>query len=172
MCVCVCVCVCLCVCVCACVSDLSVHCVCTCSDSVYVFNHRAILAEWFKGTDSKNDALVFGKLIHAGWCPAQSNITSPGCRSAGVEFIPIVAETLGGLAEDTIHIIWSFGEAIAQRVGPQDSMLPAPNICSTVLLLPCGGGIPPFGCIAFQPSPPQWTVYCSVCVCVCVCVCA
>ena len=37
-----------------------------CIDSVYVFNHRAILAEWFKGTDSKNDALVFGKLIHAG----------------------------------------------------------------------------------------------------------
>ena len=30
-----------------------------------VFNHRAILAEWFKGKDSKNEALVFGKLIHA-----------------------------------------------------------------------------------------------------------
>ena len=48
-----------------------------------MFNHRAILAEWFKGTDSKNDALVFGKLIHAGWCPAQTNITShwvPVCR--------------------------------------------------------------------------------------------
>ena len=53
----------------------------------------------------------------------QRKLTShlAGCRSAGVEFIPIVAETLGGLAEDTIHIIWSFGEAIAQRVGPQDS---------------------------------------------------
>ena len=48
----------------------------TCIDSVYVFNHRAILAEWFKGIDSKNDALVFGKLIHAGRCPAQTNITS------------------------------------------------------------------------------------------------
>ena len=48
-----------------------------------MFNHRAILAEWFKGTDSKNDALVFGKLIHAGRCPAQTNITShcvPVCR--------------------------------------------------------------------------------------------
>ena len=53
----------------------------------------------------------------------QRKLTShlTGCRSAGVEFIPIVAETLGGLAEDTIHIIWSFGEAIAQRVDPQDS---------------------------------------------------
>ena len=53
----------------------------------------------------------------------QRKLTShlTGCQSAGVEFIPLVAETLGGLAEDTIHIIWSFGEAIAQRVGPQDS---------------------------------------------------
>ena len=72
-----------------------------------MFNHSAILAEWFKGTDSKDDdALVFGKLIHAGRCPAQTNITSNWvliCR-AGVEFIPLVAETLGGLAEDTIHI--------------------------------------------------------------------
>ena len=34
----------------------------------------------------------------------QRKLTShlAGCRSAGVEFIPIVAETLGGLAEDTI----------------------------------------------------------------------
>ena len=32
-----------------------------------------------------------------------------------------MAETLGVLAEDTIHVIRSFGEAIAQRVGPQDS---------------------------------------------------
>ena len=55
----------------------------TCIDSVYVFNYRAILAEWFEGTDSKNEALVFGKLIHAGRCPAQTNITSrwvPVCR--------------------------------------------------------------------------------------------
>ena len=53
----------------------------------------------------------------------QRKLTShlAGCRSAGVEFIPIVAETLGVLAEDTIHVIRSFGEAIAQRVGPQDS---------------------------------------------------
>ena len=53
----------------------------------------------------------------------QRKLTShlTGCRSAGVEFIPLVVETLGVLAEDTIHIIWSFGEAIAQRVGPQDS---------------------------------------------------
>ena len=43
------------------------------------------------------------------------------CRSAGVDFIPIMTEVLGGLAEDTISIIRSFGEAIGQRVGPQSS---------------------------------------------------
>ena len=43
------------------------------------------------------------------------------CRSAGVDFIPVVAETLGGLAEDTIFIIRFLGEAIAQRSTPQES---------------------------------------------------
>ena len=42
----------------------------------------------------------------------------PSCRSAGVDFIPIVAETLGGLAEDTISTISTLGMAITQRVGP------------------------------------------------------
>ena len=56
----------------------------------------------------------------------QRKLTShlAGCRSAGVEFIPIVAETLGGLAEDGRTPSTSSGRlgwAIAQRVGPQDS---------------------------------------------------
>ena len=42
----------------------------------------------------------------------------PSCRSAGVDFIPIVAGTLGGLAEDTISTISTLGMAISQRVGP------------------------------------------------------
>ena len=42
----------------------------------------------------------------------------PSCRSAGVDFIPIVAKTLGGLAEDTISTISTLGMAITQRVGP------------------------------------------------------
>ena len=43
------------------------------------------------------------------------------CCSAGVEFIPIVLETLGGLAEDTITTTQCIGKAMAQRVTPQDS---------------------------------------------------
>ena len=37
------------------------------------------------------------------------------CRSTGVSFIPIVAETLGGLGEDSINTIRAIGEAINQR---------------------------------------------------------
>ena len=47
-----------------------------------------------------------------------ANLPSCICRSAGVDFIPIVAETLGGLAEDTISTISTLGMAITQRVGP------------------------------------------------------
>ena len=42
------------------------------------------------------------------------------CRSAGVDFIPIVAETLGGLAKDTISMIRLIGRALGQRSNPSD----------------------------------------------------
>ena len=42
------------------------------------------------------------------------------CRSAGVDFIPVVAETLGGLAKDTISMIRSIGRALGQRSNPSD----------------------------------------------------
>ena len=55
------------------------------------------------------------------------------CRSAGVDFIPLVAETLGGLAEHSSAIIHSIGKAIAQRVTPpRRTLLPAPSTYSTV----------------------------------------
>ena len=37
------------------------------------------------------------------------------CRAVGVDFIPIVMETLGGLAKDTISTVQSIGMAIDQR---------------------------------------------------------
>ena len=43
------------------------------------------------------------------------------CRSAGLHFIPLVAKTLGGLADDTIQTVRSIGKAIADRVGTTDS---------------------------------------------------
>ena len=76
----------------------------------------------------------------------QRKLTShlAGCQSVGVEFIPIVVKTLGVLAEDTIHVIRLFGEAIAQRVGPQDSAT-----CTKHLFHRVATALwPPFGCIA------------------------
>ena len=39
-----------------------------------------------------------------------------------MDFIPIVMETLGGLAEDSIATLRSLGKAIAQRVGSDTSV--------------------------------------------------
>ena len=38
----------------------------------------------------------------------------PACRSVGIDSIPFVTETLGGLAEDTIHTLRTLGKAIGQ----------------------------------------------------------
>lgn len=38
------------------------------------------------------------------------------CRSAGVDFVLVVAETLDGLAEETTGTIRAIGKAISQRV--------------------------------------------------------
>ena len=42
------------------------------------------------------------------------------CRSTGTDFIPLVAETLGGLDRDTIRTVKSIGHAIADRSGSPD----------------------------------------------------
>ena len=51
-------------------------------------------------------------------CKLASNLLA--CRSTGTNFIPLVAETLGGLAEDTIHTVRSINRAIADRAGSPD----------------------------------------------------
>ncbi len=43
------------------------------------------------------------------------------CRSSGTDFVPLVAETLGGLAEDTIRTITIISRAIENRCGTSDS---------------------------------------------------
>ena len=45
------------------------------------------------------------------------------CCSTGTDFIPLVAETLGGLAEDTIRTVATIGRAIADRSGSPDPSL-------------------------------------------------
>ena len=43
------------------------------------------------------------------------------CRSTGTDFVPLVAETLGGLAEDTISTITAIGRVADDRFGSADS---------------------------------------------------
>ena len=43
------------------------------------------------------------------------------CHSSGIDFIPLVAKALGGLAEDTIHTITNISRAIDDKYGPSDS---------------------------------------------------
>ena len=47
-----------------------------------------------------------------------SNLSA--CRSSGIDFVPVVAETLGGLAEDAITIISAIGRAVSDRVSSDD----------------------------------------------------
>ena len=42
------------------------------------------------------------------------------CRSVGMDFIPLVAETLGGLAKDTIRMTRAIGKALGKRTNPDD----------------------------------------------------
>ena len=79
------------------------------------------------------------------------------CRGAGVEFSPIVAETLGGLGQDTIHLVRSLGDLIAQRVvNHLDSYDPTSHLFYR-LAIALWRGTHASGFTAILPSPPQWT---------------
>ena len=94
-----------------------------------------LLPTWSRGRPAALDVTVISPLQqqtlhaaastpgHALQVGVQRKLTAhlSACRSAGVDFIPIVLETLGGLAEDTITTIRSIRKAITQRVTPQDS---------------------------------------------------
>ena len=97
-------------CVCVCVRVCVRSCICVCV-RVYV---RACVCECVLG--------VQRKLV--------SHLSA--CRSVGVEFIPFVMTTLGGLAEDSIFILRSLGKAIAKRVGSLD-MSTDTSVCTKQL---------------------------------------
>ena len=42
------------------------------------------------------------------------------CRSVGMDFIPLVAETFGGLAKDTIRMTQAIGKVLGKRTNPDD----------------------------------------------------
>ena len=55
-------------------------------------------------------------------CSAGGNTAETGFSlPVGVDFHPIVAETLGALSQDTIHLVKSLGDYISQRLNSLDS---------------------------------------------------
>ena len=86
---------------------------------------------WSLGRPTAFDVLVISPLQeltiaeaaqtpgHALDVGVQRKLTSnlPVCRSSGLDFVPLVAETLGGLAEDTIFTINTISRAIEDRCG-------------------------------------------------------
>ena len=56
------------------------------------------------------------------------------CRASGTNFIPLVAETLGGLAEDTICTIRAIGRAIADRAGTSDPSISVKQLFSRLAI--------------------------------------
>ena len=70
------------------------------------------------------------------------------CLSVGIEFIPLVAETLGGHADDTIFTIRTLG----QLMDREPPLLIPPSASGTSSIespLPSGVAMPACGCISF-----------------------
>ena len=61
-----------------------------------------------------------GHALHVG---VQRKLSSnlSACRFSGLDFVPLVAEALGGLAEDSINTVISISRAIHNRSGSSDS---------------------------------------------------
>ena len=90
-----------------------------------------LLPNWSQGRSAALDIHVISPLqpsvvAEAAYTPGhalhlgiQRKLTSnlPTCRSAGLECIPLVLETIGGLASDSISTIRAIGRAIEARSG-------------------------------------------------------
>ena len=81
-----------------------------------------------------------------------------------VDFVPIVVEALGGLAEDSVNVIRAFGESIALRVGSQDSATCTKQLFHRVVAMALWRGNATLW-LHRQPSlPPTVDAFTVVCV--------
>ena len=93
-----------------------------------------LLPHWSRGCPAALDVSVISPLQqptlagaasspgHALRVGVRRKISSnlPACRSAGVDFLPIFVETLGGGCPDAIATICSIGQALGQRLNSTD----------------------------------------------------
>ena len=74
------------------------------------------------------------------WCQGKLSSHPLACRSVGIDFIPLVADTLGGVAEGTKFIIRSIDQAIGQRAASTELPI-VPDISFFVWPFPPGEAI-------------------------------
>ena len=68
--------------------------------------------------------------------------------------MPVVAETLGGLAEDSIRTVRAIGRAIAQRASsPSDTSTATTQLFRRLAISLWRGN----ACLWLHRQPPQWT---------------
>ena len=87
-----------------------------------------------------------------------SNLSA--CRSVGVEFVPFVVETLGGLSEDIISTIRAIGRAVGQRSGASDPSRTSKQLFGRVAIA-LWRVTPVCGYTCIQPFPLPWMVLCN-----------
>ena len=85
------------------------------------------------------------------------------CREAGLLFVPLVAESLGGLAEDTISTIRIIGQAISDRCGTSDRATTTKQLFSRVAIALWRG----CGFTGYHHLPPSLTVLLNYVFCFC-----
>ena len=91
------------------------------------------------------------------WVLRASYFHLSACRSVGIEFTPLEAETLGGLEEDTIFTVHTLGQATDKEL----PLLTLPFLSGTSSVkspLPSGVAMPVCTCSAIQLSLHHLTV--------------
>ncbi len=79
-------------------------------------------------TSEKRPSLKTSKLLTVSMCAEAQFFLKTTLFNMDTHIFPIVAETLGGLGQDTIRLVRSLGKSIAQQACFQDSTSPTSQL--------------------------------------------
>jgi hypothetical protein len=79
-------------------------------------------------------AVTAGHALHIG-VPRKLASHLSACRDVGVDFVPVVFETVGGAAGDSISIVRAIGRAIGQRSSSQDYSVATKQLFSRIAVM-------------------------------------